>query len=310
VDPDESTLPFSPPSHDGFVKAVFSQPEQAIAFFKSHLPAPIAARADWSSLTVLPSSFVKSSLAQVHSDLLFSVNLGGHPSLLYLLFEHQSSPDPAMPLRLLAYVSEILFQHHKTKGFPLPPVLPFVLHQGPDAWNISPHFQDLFDLPDELAPDLLPYLPKFQHALLDLSRYEPATAEADTQLRIVLQLMKLVRQRELLRFFTWFAQFPAHSLPENLLTLMLLYALTTDSELDVERVYHTLSSNPELKSSTMSIAEKLQTKGRVVGKIQTLEEFLDLPVTPDAVLDALSPGELEARHAELRQAYETRFKGR
>lgn len=75
----------------------------------------------------------------------------------------------------------------------LPPVLPFVFHQGPETWNISAAFEDLFELPDELAADLLPFLPKFHHALLDLSRSDPDTEEDDTRLRVVLQLMKLAR---------------------------------------------------------------------------------------------------------------------
>ena len=97
-----------------------------MAFFKSHLPPEVVVRIDWPSLAVLPGSFIKSSLQQVHADLLFSVRMGGRGTLLYLLFEHQSSLDPAMPLRLLGYLMEILTQHHKAHGFPLPPVLPLV----------------------------------------------------------------------------------------------------------------------------------------------------------------------------------------
>jgi predicted transposase YdaD len=52
-------------THDGFFKAVFSQPEHATAFFKSHLPPEVVVRIDWPSLVVLPGSFIKSSLQQV-----------------------------------------------------------------------------------------------------------------------------------------------------------------------------------------------------------------------------------------------------
>ncbi len=69
-------------TNDGFFKAVFSQPEHATAFFKSHLPPAIAEKIDWPSLVVLPGSFVKSSLQQVHSDLLFSVRIGERETLL------------------------------------------------------------------------------------------------------------------------------------------------------------------------------------------------------------------------------------
>ena len=307
-------------TNGGFFKAVFSQPEHATAFFKSHLPPKIVARIHWPSLTVLPGSFVKSSLQQMHSDLLFSVRIGERETLLYLIFEHQSTPDPAMPLRLLGYVTEIFTRHHKAHGLPLPPVLPLVFHQGPESWNISTAFEDLFELPAEIAPELLPFLPKFHHALLDLTRFDPATGEDDTRLRVVLQLMKLARQKELLRFFQWLAGFSSHELPDNLLGLMVLYALHSDSDLDAEKIYHSLSSNPELERNTMSVAEKLIAQGRVegraegqqkglwIGKIQAFEEFLDCPVSPSAALEAMSLEELAARHRDLHREYETRFK--
>jgi len=315
---EETGEKLAPAAHtnDGFFKAVFSQPEHATAFFKSHLPPQITSKIDWTSLTTLPGSFVKSSLQQVHSDLLFSVRMGQRETLLYLLFEHQSSPDPAMPLRLLGYITEIFTKHHKTHGLPLPPVLPFVFHQGPESWNLSTAFEDLFALPDELAANLLPFLPKFHHALLDLTRYDPDTGEHETRLRVVLQLMKLARQKELLRFFQWLAGFSAKDLPDSLLGLMLLYALHSDSDLDAKKIYHTLSSNPELEKNAMSVAEKLKAEGRVegrveglwIGKIQILEEFLDLPISSGEALAALSLTELKATQERLHQQYEMRFK--
>lgn len=317
---------FEPAAHtnDGFFKAIFSQPEHATAFFKSHLPPAITARIDWPSLKVMPGSFIKSSLQRMHSDLLFSVNIGERETLLYLLFEHQSTPDPAMPLRLQGYMTEILNQHHKSHGLPLPLVLPLVFHQGPETWNVSTAFEDLFALPEEFAADLLPFLPKFSHALLDLTRFNPATDEGDTVLRVVLELMKLARQKELLRFFRWLAGFSAKDLPDNLLSLMLLYALHIDSDLDAKQIYHNLSPNPELEKSTMSVAEKLKAEGRLegisqgisqgiekglwVGRIQSLQEFLGLPVSPPTELSVKSLEELEILHTQLHGTYENRFK--
>ena len=316
VESEEAPLAPAVHTNDGFFKAVFSQPKHATAFFKSHLPHEIVARIDWPSLIVLPGSFVKSSLQQMHSDLLFSVRIGERETLLYLLFEHQSSPDPAMPLRLLGYLTEILTRHHKAHGFPLPPVLPMVLHQGPDTWNISTAFEDLFELPEEISASLLPFLPKFHHALLDLTHFDPASEEDDTRMQVVLQLMKLARQKNLLRFFEWLAGFSAQDLPDSLLGMMLLYALHSDSDLDVEKIYLSLSGNPEFERNTMSVAEKLIAQGRVegrveglwIGKIQAFEEFLEKPQTLRKVLEVMSISELMALHQDLHREYEVRFK--
>lgn len=304
--------------NDAFFKAIFSEPEHATAFFKSHLPPAITARIDWPSLVVIPTSFVKTSLQQLHTDLLFSVNLGGRETLLYLLFEHQSKVDPTMPLRLLGYVGEILTQQHKAHGLPLPPVLPFVFHQGPDHWNVSTAFEDLFDLPDDLAGDLLPFLPKFHHALLDLSRSDPASEEHDPQLQIILHLMKLARERQLLEFFRWLAEGIVAQVPDSLLGRLLVYALHSDSELDAQQIYRSLTANPELEKRAMSVAEKLKAEGRVegrqeglwIGKIQALEEFLEKSQSPCGILESLSLADLEARYLLLHEEYGTRFKGR
>ncbi len=320
-EPDLATHP-----NDAFFKAVFSEPEHAIAFFRSHLPSAIANRIDWPSLAVVPTSFVKSSLQQVHSDLLFSVTIAGRETLLYLLFEHQSTVDPTMPLRLFGYIGEILTQQHKAHGLPLPPVLPFVLHQGPDHWNVSTAFEDLFELPDDIASDLLPFLPKFHHALLDLSRSDPASEESDSQLRIVLHLMKLARERQLLEYFRWLAETLVERVPDSLLARLLIYALHADSELDAQQIYRNLTANPELEKRAMSVAEKLKAEGRLeglsqglsqgreeglwIGKIQTLEEFLELNQSSRESLEALSLSELKIRHVALHQEYEARFKHR
>ena len=218
------------------------------------------------------------------------------------------------------FFKAVFSEHHKNHGLPLPPVLTFVFHQGPDAWNVSTAFEDLFELPEEASAALLPFLPKFHHALLDLTRYDPTTGEDDARLRAVLQLMKLARQKELLRFFQWLAAYSASELPDNLLGLMLLYALHSDSDLDAKKIYHSLSTNPELEKNAMSVAERLKAEGRVegrvegqqkglwIGKIQTLEEFLGCGVSPSEAFASMAIEELESRHRDLHREYEVRFK--
>ena len=62
----------------------------------------------------------------------------------------------------------------------------------------------------------------------------------------------------------------------------------------------------------MSVARKLIAQGRVeglwIGKIQILEEFLDLPVSSGEGLEALNLEELKAMQERLHREYELRFK--
>ena len=313
--------------NDAFFKAVFSDPAYAAAFFQNHLSAELVTRINWQSLTLQPGSFVKTSLQQVHSDLLFTASLDNRDALLYLLFEHQSTVPAAMPLRLLGYVVEVLSKHHQQHGLPLPPVLAFVLHQGPDRWGVSTQFSDLFALPEDLAKVLGPFLPTFRHALLDLSEFDPANEEHDEELRIVLQLMKLARERQLRRFFEWLpGQILAavRDLPDSLLKQVLLYAFYADSDLDRTEILASLTAIPNTKDAAMSIAEQLRAEGEArgeargeakgrtlglwIGKIQVLQDLMSQPVSVHDELAELGPGDLEARYNELHRAYNLRFK--
>ena len=311
-------------SHDAYFKKVFSDPAYASGFFRQHLPPEVVREIAWEGLTVVPGSFVKRTLQQAHADLLFSVKAGGEKLLLYLLFEHQTTVDPAMPLRLLAYMTEIWLAHRKTDGSRLPAILPFVLHQGPERWTVPLNFREMLTLPPELAGAMQRFLPSFEYGLLDLSQCEPATEEEDTTLQVVLQLMKVAReQRRMLEFFEWLASH-LPPLPEALLHLTLLYALHHDGDLDVGKIAHTLKSNPELKDKAMSLAEKLIAQGRNEGrneglqegeriglwkgKILLLEQMMGRAGSLDAELEWSSAAELEGRFNLLEAQYQARFK--
>ncbi len=303
--------------NDAYFKDVFSDPGMAMDFFQEHLPAPVTSCLDWASLQLVPGSFVKQSLHQAHSDLLFSVKADGTSCLLYLLFEHQSSVDEIMPFRLLGYILEILRNHAEIHGLPLPPVLPLVLHQGPDRWAVSPSFEDLFALPPSLAAVLTPYLPKFRHALLDLSEFDPQQGD-EAKVKAVLMLMKMAREKRLLEFFAWLRD--QAMLPKELLRKCLLYALHAEPILDVEEIARTLENNPTLKEEVMTTAAALIARGKaegkaegkawgvVTGKLMFLQEMMQMPVVTEEELSGVAVDELERQFKELQCQYEAKFK--
>ena len=313
-----------PYSHDSYFKKAFTDPGRAALFFQEHLPAALVPLVDWATLELMPGSFVKQSLKQTHSDLLFSVQAGATPLRLYLLFEHQTTVDGRMPLRLNGYVHEILRKHEETHGLPLPPVLPLLLHQGPERWTVSTCFEDLFELPEELREILLPYLPKFRHLLLDLSQYHAADEERDAVNRVVLELMRQLRQKQLAEFFVWLdrQELP----PSDLLIASLLYAWYADSSLDLEGIAHTLKNDSPLKEVTMSIAETLiakgeaqgeakgeakgEARGKAVGMLRCLQGIMGLAVSSDEDLAGVEVAELERRYQELQRQYDEQFKSR
>lgn len=155
--------------HDALFKKVFANPAHSAEALRTALPPQVAQRIDWRSLDLVPGSFVDEHLVSSHSDLLFNATIDHGPGLIYCLFEHQSSVDRWMPVRLLKYVVRILDRHIETanEGY-LPIVLPVVLHHSLTGWTASTSLQDLFG-PVALDPAFAPFVPHFAFAIDDLS---------------------------------------------------------------------------------------------------------------------------------------------
>ncbi len=120
--------------HDKLFRTVFSDTEEAALFLREQLPADIANRVEWSTLTLVETSFVDESMRDSESDLLYTVQMKGSGVLvfLYLLFEHQSKPDRWMRFRLLKYMCRIWDESFKQnpEQTELPLILPVVFYQG------------------------------------------------------------------------------------------------------------------------------------------------------------------------------------
>jgi predicted transposase/invertase (TIGR01784 family) len=163
-----------PNPHDSIVKAVFGQPEHARGMLRASAPAVLAEALDWSALTLQPGSFVDAALSHRHTDLLYSMTWrDGGEALVYLLFEHQSSPptEGFMAERLLRYQGRIWdrwrVDHPKAKRLPM--ILPIVMYHGTAPWLEPRSFDALLDVPDRLRPAVQTYLVRFEYVLHDLS---------------------------------------------------------------------------------------------------------------------------------------------
>ena len=158
--------------HDALFKDVFSKPEHIAGILRTVLRPDLLARLALGTLVLLPSSFVDAALSARHCDLLFSVDLDGHPAFVYVLCEHQSTVDPLMALWILMYMVRIWERHVGAHpgAHRIPAILPVVVHHSAHGWTAPVAFEEILDLdPDTLAA-LRIYVPHFQFALDDLSR--------------------------------------------------------------------------------------------------------------------------------------------
>ena len=119
--------------HDALFKSAFDAPAHAAALLRELLPPAICAAVAWETLDHERGSFIDLELADRHNDLLFSARLrSGEPGLAFLLLEHQSTADPAMPQRLLEYQSRIWARFRREqRGARLPPVIAVLVSHVP-----------------------------------------------------------------------------------------------------------------------------------------------------------------------------------
>jgi predicted transposase YdaD len=92
-----------PPLHDVLFREGFSLPRVARQFLTRWLAPEFLALVDWSSLEIQRITGINTALAERKADIVYRVRAGGIRIWFYLLVEHQSTPDPHMPLRVLEY---------------------------------------------------------------------------------------------------------------------------------------------------------------------------------------------------------------
>lgn len=281
--------------HDKLFKRTFSVRDNAIGELRLLLPAALLARIDLSTLEVVPGEFVDEALKSSHSDLLYSVQLADRPAFIYVLFEHQSTSDPLLPLRLLRYIVRILERHahppkdteysdakadanahaHRLHTLPLPVVIPAVLHHSEKGWTGARRLEDLFDPELVAVPELTPLIPRLSFLLDDISQLsDEALRERALNLVTTLTLWAMRDARSAERLLGTLAGWAGAIVallrqPDGrdvVATLFRYITLVTDRlSVDdlIQRIHEVV---PEAEDAIMTIAEQLQAKGRAEGE--------------------------------------------
>jgi len=251
--------------NDKLFRSTFSELQNAAAFFQGYLGAELVAAADWGSLRQQEGRFVDEELAGAESDLLFSVLLKGRETLIYILFEHQSSEDPWMAFRLLRYMVRIWeTQRAAVAGSggaaQLSPIVPVVLAQGSKVWKTSPRFGALFG---EGAVPV--YTPDFTFELIQLVALGYEEMRGAPGGILTMRAMRADALGELLH---------ALVLDEALMlrvdsgTVEKLLRYISERNVDREEFRTRVREirNPNLKDQAMTLAEQLRQEGRQEGR--------------------------------------------
>jgi predicted transposase YdaD len=156
--------------HDALFKSFFATPEHAADVLRVALPEAVSRRIDWTSLEATDGTLIDETLRERRTDLLLHARTtSGETLYVHILFEHQSTEDPWMALRMLRYMLG-LWERLVAKGARgLPAVIPVVLHHSDLGWRAPRRLRDHFALDDEFRLVLAPYLPDLEVVIEDLS---------------------------------------------------------------------------------------------------------------------------------------------
>lgn len=262
--------------HDALFKSVFEHPAHAAAELRHILPEGIVDAIDWSSLVLEPGSFVTPELADQHSDLLFSARAApaGQRILVFLLWEHQSSNDARMALRLLGYMVRIWDRSARaTPDAPLPVIVPALLAQVPGGWTAPTRFSALFSphrgtFGDGVIPDFTFSVDDLAHVSDDQLRMRAL----DSIPKVALWLMRDARDanallRSLHQWLPVLDDIVRAPTGRQAAARLLRYVALVSNELRFEQFRDTMVSlAPATAALAMTIAEQLRAEGRAQGE--------------------------------------------
>ena len=275
--------------HDALFKMVFSQPEHAAGELRAVLPPELSARIAWETLEVQPGTFVDDAFAQSHADLLFAASMDGRQTLIYCLFEHLSTVEAHVPLRLLRYKVHIwdkwLSKHPTAKK--LPPIVAIVVHHSETGWHGTTRMEETLDTDEHTGPVLAPFVPKFQFLLDDVSQ----VSDADLRQRamtalgtLALWCLRDVRKpgvllRNLWRWLDLLAV--VRKAPNGLAAMqaILRYVVVTTKRVNEEEIRETLqtlaaSNEDEMETVADQLEEMFREKGIAIGFERGIERGL------------------------------------
>lgn len=138
---------------------------------------------DFSRVQRVNTTFIADNLRKQESDLVFLVPFQGVNQtevMIYILLEHQSTPDPSMGFRLLFYMVQIWDQQRqKWLAEKIPqsewrfrPIIPVVFYTGKQEWQTLPvSLETLMDVPQAL----MRFTPKFETLFLGIGAEPDAT---------------------------------------------------------------------------------------------------------------------------------------
>ena len=261
--------------HDAVFKRFLRHPETATDFLTLYLPEAIRQRCDFSTLKLQSASFIDEDLRAWYSDVLWAVQTTCGAGYVYVVKEHQSSPDSHMAFRLMRYAIAAM-QRHLDKGHTqLPLVIPLLFYHG----RISPWPYPMCWLAGFADPDIARRIYGEDFPLIDITTTPDDEIMRHRRVAMLELLQKHIRQRDLMDLHEQLVRLLAlgYTSRRQLKTL-LNYLLQAGNAADpVAFLRHLAQNVPRRphKETLMNIAQFLEDRGHQQGLKQGLEQGLE-----------------------------------
>ena len=119
---------------DKLVKATLYNKHKAKEFFRKFLPEEIKKLVDFDKgFKLINTEFVTHSFKGLRCDIVYQARLKGKKGYIYFHIESQSKPEKLLPIRMLAYMIEIMMWHWDNVDKNIPPIYNCILYNGKDS---------------------------------------------------------------------------------------------------------------------------------------------------------------------------------
>jgi predicted transposase/invertase (TIGR01784 family) len=264
--------------HDQFFRMAFKDKRVAHHFLKTWLPSALRQEIDFEQLQLQPRHYTNAVRKESVIDVLFRTQIRGRDAYLYVLLEHQSTPDVLMPFRLFQYMCTVMDNHlnvHKTKKIPL--VYPIVVYHGKRPYPHSMNLRDLVDAPEDLVSQY--FLKPFQ--LIDLGQIDDETLKQHAWSGVMEFVLKHIYERDIVPYIQQIApilhELSAHD-GEEYTQVVLQYVIGSGEVPDKNAFFKLIDSEVSQKigDKIMTLAEQLKEEGKMEGKLEGKLEAVKL----------------------------------
>ena len=283
--------------HDAVFKQFLYHPDTARDFLDIYLPSTLRELCDLQTLKLELGSFIEDSLRASYSDVLWSLKTNEGDGYIYVVIEHQSSPDAHMAFRLMRYAMAAMQRHldagHKT----LPLVIPMLFYHG----ALSPYPFSLCWLDEFDDPIVARQLYSATFPLVDITVIPDDEIMQHRRIALLELMQKHIRKRDLMGLVEQLVSLLATGYAnDSQLKTLFNYMMQFGNTPHVDKFIREVAQRvPQQKESLMTIAEVLQQEAKQQEALRIAQMMLANGISHEIILKitGLSAKDLLARQA-------------